>query len=177
MSLLHIPDQKKTIQDRQVIQSFLNKHCIRFEAWKANKDLSNDVTQAEIIAAYSQDIDRLKQEEGYLSCDVISVNENTPNIEAIRNKFLPEHTHTDDEVRYFVSGSGLFWFNLDDAPTFYVKCVAGDLISVPADTKHWFDFGPSANVKCIRLFNDESGWVANYTESGVDKKYNPAYSA
>jgi 1,2-dihydroxy-3-keto-5-methylthiopentene dioxygenase len=76
-------------------------------------------------------------------------------------------------VRYFVDGSGLFWFHLPDAPIFCVKCEKGELITVPKNTPHWFDFGPTAYVKCIRLFNDPAGWVAIYTGSGIDRRYNP----
>ena len=84
--------------------------------------------------------------------------------------------HTEDEVRFFVDGSGYFWFNLENGePIFNVKCEAGDLISVPANTAHWFDMGEPAFVKAIRIFIDQSGWVPHYTESGIDESFNPVY--
>ena len=52
--------------------------------------------------------------KGFTTADVISVNPQTENIESIRQKFLSEHTHSEDEVRYFVDGEGTFYFNLDD---------------------------------------------------------------
>jgi len=44
-----------------------------------------------------------------------------------------------------------------------VLCSKGDLISVPANVRHWFDMGPNPNFKAIRLFITPDGWVANFT--------------
>jgi 1,2-dihydroxy-3-keto-5-methylthiopentene dioxygenase len=176
MATLTIPDEGKEITSWDDIRDFLAAHGVRFEKWAAAAPLSDAATPEEVLQAYAADIDRLKTAEGYVTCDVISVGPETPNLDQVRQKFLPEHTHSEDEVRYFVDGSGLFWFHLDDAPVFRVKCEKGDFISVPANTRHWFDFGPTVFVKCIRLFNDPSGWVANYTGSGVDAKYNVIYA-
>jgi 1,2-dihydroxy-3-keto-5-methylthiopentene dioxygenase len=175
MSVLTIPDEGREIQDWGEIKRFLDTRGVRFERWTASSVLADDASPDDVMQAYSADIERLKREEGYIVCDVISVFPDTPNLDQIRGKFLPEHTHTEDEVRYFVDGSGLFWFHQADAPVFCVKCDKGDLITVPKNTPHWFDFGPTAFVKCIRLFNDPAGWVANYTGSGVDRGYNPIY--
>jgi 1,2-dihydroxy-3-keto-5-methylthiopentene dioxygenase len=109
---------------------------------------------------------------GYLTADVISINSLTENYKAIRNKFLAEHTHTEDEIRFFVDGTGLFWFNLENEPVFNLLCERGDLISVPAGTKHWFDAGEfNPFVKAIRIFIDMSGWVPHYTDSGIELKF------
>jgi 1,2-dihydroxy-3-keto-5-methylthiopentene dioxygenase len=175
MATLTIPDQGTEIADWDAIAAFLSERGIRFERWAAAAPLSESATSDEVLAAYQGDIDRLKKEEGYVTCDVISVTPSVPNVDQVRQKFLSEHTHSEDEVRYFVDGSGLFWFHLTDTPVFRVKCEKGDFISVPQNTPHWFDFGPTVFVKCIRLFNDPAGWVANYTGSGIDQRYNSTY--
>ena len=177
MTALTIPDEGKEITGWKEIQGFLAAHGIRFEKWSASAPISSTATPDEVMEAYADDIARLKREEGYRACDVISVLPDVPNVDQVRQKFLTEHTHSEDEVRYFVDGSGLFWFHLPGAPVFRVTCEKGDFISVPANTSHWFDFGPTVFVKCIRLFNDPAGWVANYTGSGIDQKYNPSYPA
>ena len=111
--------------------------------------------------------------EGYQTSDVINVHPGLENIETLAKKFLSEHIHSEDEVRFFVDGEGLFWFNLENNdPVFCLLCERGDLISVPAGTKHWFDFGPKRFVKCIRVFIDPSGWVADYTGSDIADDYN-----
>jgi 1,2-dihydroxy-3-keto-5-methylthiopentene dioxygenase len=54
------------------------------------------------------------QKHGFLSCDVINVYPEMENITALREKFLSEHTHSEDEVRFFVEGEGKFWFHLEN---------------------------------------------------------------
>ena len=61
-----------------------------------------------MLAAYREQIDRLVAERGYRSVDVVSLDPSHPERAALRAKFLAEHTHADDEVRFFVAGSGLF---------------------------------------------------------------------
>ena len=51
-------------------------------------------------------------------------------------------------------------------------CESGDLISVPVGTKHWFDAGEfNPFVKAIRVFMDKSGWVPDYTNSGIELNF------
>ena len=172
MTQLVLADQQKSIDDFETIQAFLAQRGIRLERWLAEKPLSKQAQQDEILAAYQSYIEKLKAEGGYQAADVISVDDSTPMLEDIRAKFLREHTHSEDEVRFFVEGQGLFWFNKEQV--FSVLCTAGDLISVPASTPHWFDLGRH-NVKltAIRLFTNPEGWIANYTNSKIDEKYNP----
>jgi 1,2-dihydroxy-3-keto-5-methylthiopentene dioxygenase len=81
---------------------------------------------------------------------------------AARQKFLAEHTHDDDEVRYFVSGSGIFYLHVADR-VYAVRCEAGDLLTVPRETTHWFDMGIDPDFTAIRFFHDDDGWVGNFT--------------
>ena len=81
---------------------------------------------------------------------------------AFRKKFLDEHVHSEDEVRFFVRGQGLFVIHANGR-VYSVLCEKDDLISVPANTRHWFDMGPNPSFTAIRLFNNPEGWVANFT--------------
>lgn len=174
MAVLKIPDANITIENFKEIQSFLESRGIWHDHWQATQVLAADASQDEILAAYAKDLRPFMEHGGYQTADVINVHAQTPNVEALRAKFLAEHTHTEDEVRFFVDGEGIFWFHVGEE-VFSVVCRSGDLLSVPAHTPHWFDLGPKANVKAIRVFIDPAGWVAHYTGSGIDKKYNPAY--
>lgn len=172
MTQLHFPDRETKLDDFKEIQSYLASVGITLERWQAQQILSPDATQEEILSSYSSEIERLKSQHGYQAVDVIKVNSDTPGINEIRAKFLSEHTHSEDEVRFFVEGEGLFWFHKSEV--FSVRCTAGDLISVPANTPHWFDLGTrDVNLTAIRLFTNPEGWIANYTRSGIDEKYNP----
>ncbi len=177
MAVLNIPDQNKSISDKHEIKQFLNERGVFFDQWEAEVAFDEEADQETVLKAYEHALKPYMETNGYQTADVININSKTPNYEAVRNKFLSEHTHTEDEVRFFVDGKGFFWFNLDNGkdPIFNVMCEAGDLISVPANTKHWFDAGKeNPHVKAIRVFIDQSGWVPHYTESGVDAAYNPA---
>jgi 1,2-dihydroxy-3-keto-5-methylthiopentene dioxygenase len=177
MAILNIPDLGQTITGFAPIHQYLTSRGIDFQQWQPSAPLGKEATQEEVLAAYDHCLQPLMAAHGYQTADVISVFPDTPNLLAIREKFLSEHRHSEDEVRYFIEGQGLFWFNLGNGePVFNVLCQAGDFISVPKNNSHWFDLGPEAHVRAIRVFTDPSGWVANYTGSGVDKAYNPVYA-
>jgi len=143
------------------------------ERWSADRDLPSGATDEEVLAAYDYLLKPLMDKGGYQTADVIRVDGHTPNLEGIREKFTREHTHSEDEVRVFVEGQGFFWFHSEglDYDVFALLCERGDLISVPANTKHWFDLGDSPKVCAIRIFTDQAGWVPQYTNSGIDQRY------
>jgi 1,2-dihydroxy-3-keto-5-methylthiopentene dioxygenase len=82
----------------------------------------------------------------------------------MRQKFLNEHTHKDDEARFFVDGSGLFYINTG-SEIIGLLCTKGDLVNVPAGTRHWFDMGAKPFFQCVRVFTDPAGWVGHFTGS------------
>ena len=88
-------------------------------------------------------------------------------------KFNIEHRHDEDEVRYIVAGRGLFHIHPPDGPVVALEVEAGDLIRVPRGTLHWFDLCGDRRIRAIRLFQDISGWTPHYTNSGVDRGYEP----
>ena len=175
MAILVIPEKNQTITEVTAIQSFLNSRGVFYEVWQTPVKLAKNATQDEILGAYRYQLEPFMKKGGYQVADVINVNPDTPNLLAIRQKFLKEHTHQEDEVRFFVEGQGLFWFN-NDKEVFSVLCQPGDFISVPKNHKHWFDLGPTAHVKAIRIFIDPAGWVPYYTNSSIDVRFNPVYS-
>jgi 1,2-dihydroxy-3-keto-5-methylthiopentene dioxygenase len=172
MAVLSIPTKNYSTTDPKEILDFFNARGLYFDQWQCDVVFEDTATQEDILQAYSKDLFPFMENGGYETADVISINSLTENYEAIRAKFLAEHTHTEDEIRFFVDGQGIFWFNLENEPVFNLLCEKGDLISVPAGTKHWFDAGESNPfVKAIRIFIDMSGWVPHYTESGVENEF------
>lgn len=143
---------------------------VRFEQWEANAPLAPGASQDEVIAAYRADIDRLMREEGYQSVDVISLAPDHPDRATLRKKFLSEHTHSEDEVRFFVAGSGQFTLHIS-GKVYDVLCEAGDLIGVPDGTPHWFDMSESPRFIAIRLFTNKEGWVANFTGADIAERF------
>ncbi|WP_394822293.1 1,2-dihydroxy-3-keto-5-methylthiopentene dioxygenase [Pendulispora albinea] len=143
---------------------------IRFERWDASQPLAEAATQADILTAYAEAITRLERDCGFATADVVSVSASTPNHPELRKKFLNEHTHSEDEARFFVEGSGLFCIHHGGA-IYALECTKGDLINVPAGTRHWFDMGPSPRFVAIRLFTDPKGWIADFTGSDVAARF------
>jgi 1,2-dihydroxy-3-keto-5-methylthiopentene dioxygenase len=97
----------------------------------------------------------------YASFDEVIINQDTPS--ELLNKFVEEHHHSDDEVRYFISGNSIFdvrgsrdqWIRIEVGPR--------DFITVPQNLHHRF-FVPGKNAKALRLFTGTEGWVPIYRE-------------
>ncbi|HEY3486958.1 MAG TPA: acireductone dioxygenase [Gammaproteobacteria bacterium] len=148
----------------------LRKAGVQFERWAADKVLPDNADQTTVLIAYKASVDRLNRQYGFQSMDVVSLRPDNPKKDEMRQKFLNEHTHDDFEVRFFVDGSGLFYLHIDDK-VYMVLCEQGDLISVPANTTHWFDMGAQPNFKCIRFFTTPEGWVGNFTGSDIARRF------
>ncbi|MFA5682983.1 MAG: cupin [Lysobacteraceae bacterium] len=167
----HAPDQPLLdTREHALIAERLGEIGVRFERWQANAELPEGASQEQTLAAYREDIDRLMREGGYRSVDVVSLHPQHPDREALRRKFLDEHTHNEDEVRFFVAGSGLFTLHIDDR-VFEVLCERGDLIAVPDGTRHWFDMGPEPFFIAIRIFGNPDGWVARFTGEPIAERF------
>ena len=164
------PQHGEQYTDFIAIQNQLNNIGVQFERWTANCELPADAGQESVLAAYADPIDRLKQQYNFQSVDVIKLNPDHPEKAAFRQKFLAEHIHDDFEVRFFVEGRGLFYLHVE-GKVYAVLCEQGDLISVPANTTHWFDMGETPRFTCIRLFTTHDGWVADFTGSDIAKTF------
>ncbi|WP_058834523.1 1,2-dihydroxy-3-keto-5-methylthiopentene dioxygenase [Luteimonas abyssi] len=162
-------------QDGDEIARELDRIGVTFERWQANRPVAPGASQDEVIAAYQADIDRLIAERGFNTVDVISIAPDNPKKDELRAKFLEEHFHKEDEVRFFVAGSGLFTLHVDDR-VYEIECVRNDLIGVPDGTTHWFDMGDEPNFVAIRFFEQPDGWVGHFTGSDIASKF-PRYQA
>ncbi len=151
-----------TLEAFDGIAAALAPFGVRLERWTADAALAPDAADADVLAAYAGDVARLQAAGGYLSCDVVRLTAANPEAGVLRAKFLSEHVHDEDEVRFFVEGSGLFYLR-DEARVAALECTRGDLIVLPAGTRHWFDTGARPRFTAIRLFTSPDGWAARYT--------------
>ena len=143
---------------------------MQLERWDASAPVAAGASQEDVIATYRPQIDRLMAERGYVTVDVISVSRDHPQKDELRAKFLDEHRHAEDEVRFFVAGRGLFTLHIEDM-VYAVLCEKNDLISVPAGTRHWFDMGEQPSFVAIRLFNNPDGWTAQFTGERIADQF------
>ncbi|WP_035057232.1 1,2-dihydroxy-3-keto-5-methylthiopentene dioxygenase [Andreprevotia chitinilytica] len=156
--------------DPREISAELAAVGVGFERWQAGAALAADASQNDILVAYAHDIDRLRQQGGYVTADVVSLKPDHPDRATLRLKFLDEHTHSEDEVRFFVEGSGAFYLHLQQR-VYQITCERGDLLRVPANTCHWFDMGPAPHFTAIRLFIDPAGWVGHFTGDKIANEF------
>ncbi len=159
-----------TSTDAGEIARELNAVGVRFERWESPVALSFDDTPETILATYRPYLDGLMGETGAGSADVVKLTPDHPQAQAMREKFLAEHIHTEDEVRFFAEGAGNFVLHLNDK-IYDARCEKGDLISVPAGTKHWFDAGDKPSFVAVRVFTDTSGWVAHFTGDDISNRF------
>ena len=170
----------------EAIRDAMAEANIRFERWDASRPLApgagvsggrspDGASQSEVLAAYAGAISRLRASCGFATEDVVSISPSTPNHAEARKKFLDEHTHSEDEARFFVEGSGQFYIH-HGRSVFALECTKGDLINVPAGTRHWFDMGPAPHFVAIRMFTDPKGWVAAFTGDDVASRF-PRYES
>lgn len=160
--------------DPELIAAELKKIGVLFERWQASKEVAPGATPEEVMEAYRADIDRLVNARGFKSVDVMSIAPDNPKRAELRTKFLDEHYHKEDEVRFFVAGSGLFTLHVDDK-VYEIECVRNDLIAVPDGTRHWFDMGPEPSFVAIRFFTEPDGWVGHFTGESIAARF-PRYT-
>ncbi|MTE16840.1 1,2-dihydroxy-3-keto-5-methylthiopentene dioxygenase [Nocardia aurantiaca] len=182
MTLLQIMSDKDAgnvilrTDDDAVIAAELAERGIIFERWPLLEGFSAATTTEKLLAEYQARIDELNADGRYKFIDVARIHPDDSDPEwpakafAARTKFLDEHRHAEDEVRFFAAGSGCFYLHLGDEVLATV-CTAGDLVSVPAGTLHWFDMGAQPEFVAVRFFEEEDGWIGDFTGDKISSGF------
>ncbi|WP_280181223.1 1,2-dihydroxy-3-keto-5-methylthiopentene dioxygenase [Nocardia farcinica] len=153
--------------EEAAVAAELAAHGITFDRWPVLDDaaaLSSD----DLLAHYADRIAALNADGRYRHIDVARIHPDDADPQwpqtarAARTKFLDEHRHAEDEVRFFAAGRGCFYLHLG-AVVLAVVCEGGDLMSVPAGTLHWFDMGERPDFIAVRFFEEADGWVGDFT--------------
>ncbi len=152
------------------ISAELKTRGIKFQRWPSKPELEQGAKHGQILTAYQSLIASIQNTEGFQSVDVMRVGGDQPNIAALRQTFLQEHQHAEDEVRFFVEGCGLFSLHIKDE-VLQVICKANDWIAIPAGTRHWFDMGANPNYCVLRFFKNSAGWVASFTNDPIARRF------
>ncbi|WP_174185224.1 1,2-dihydroxy-3-keto-5-methylthiopentene dioxygenase [Nocardia barduliensis] len=160
-------DVRVRTTDDERIGTELAGHGITFGRWPVVENAAS-VPSDELLAHYAKNVADLNESGRYKHIDIARIHPDDadprwPEIaEGARKKFLDEHRHAEDEVRFFAAGRGCFYLHLGDE-VLAVVCEGGDLLSVPAGTLHWFDMGSRPDFIAIRFFEEADGWVGDFT--------------
>lgn len=162
-------------EDEHQIGKALEEHGVAFRRWPVRPAALPGMAQEEILDAYRAEVDELCARDGLVVVDVAQLHpeegpEWVEKAAKARSTFLDEHRHAEDEVRYFAHGTGCFYLHLDGR-VYAVVCTAGDLLSVPAGTRHWFDMGERPDFTAIRFFKEKDGWVGDFTGSPISQDF------
>ncbi|AHH18741.1 acireductone dioxygenase [Nocardia nova SH22a] len=181
MTLLHITadtdpaDIRLHTTDPARITAELATRGILFDRWPA-QPVTAAVPSEEILARYDERIGELNADGRYRHIDLARLHPDDTDPQwpetarGAREKFLSEHRHAEDEVRFFVSGRGCFYLHLEPEVV-AVVCEGGDLLSVPAGTRHWFDMGAHPDFVAIRFFEEADGWVGDFTDDPIAQRF------
>jgi 1,2-dihydroxy-3-keto-5-methylthiopentene dioxygenase len=176
MATIRIHGTNEVIEDQSKVASFLESNEVIYEQWDISKlpadlhekyQLSDEEKNA-ILEEFSSEIKDISERRGYQTADVISLSDTTPNLDQLLKNFQQEHHHTDDEVRFIVSGHGIFIIQGKDDVFFDVRLNPGDLISVPENVRHYFTLQEDRKVVAVRIFVTPEGWVPIYEKDEVN---------
>jgi 1,2-dihydroxy-3-keto-5-methylthiopentene dioxygenase len=161
--------------DRELIAAELAAVGVTYRAFTPVAGVAASATSDDVIAAHQALVDSLIAEHGYTLIDVAQIHpvdsdEWRATAAGARAKFLNEHTHDEEEIRYFSFGSGVFYLHMNGR-VLAMLCTAGDLISVPEMTTHWFDMGTTPDFTAIRFFRTDDGWVGTFTGSEISAQF------
>lgn len=147
--------QLETTDDADAIAARLARIGVRFERWPTT--------------GFEDRVEALRA-AGYATIDMVGVTPDHPDRARMRATFLAEHRHAEDEIRFFLEGCGLFTLR-EGGHVYALRCAAGDLVSVPAGMRHWFDMGDAPHFTAMRFFRTPEGWVGDFTGDPIAERF------
>ncbi|OBI05658.1 cupin [Mycolicibacter heraklionensis] len=157
-----------------MITAELARRGIDFGRWPVIA--SPTISDTELIECYSDYFPELNADGRYRHIDVARMTADPADPQwpsraaAARETFRSEHRHAEDEVRFFVAGQGCFYLHIGTEVA-AVVCAGGDVVSVPAGTRHWFDMGARPDFVAIRFFERQDGWVGQFTGDPIGERF------
>ncbi|MFI0787430.1 1,2-dihydroxy-3-keto-5-methylthiopentene dioxygenase [Streptomyces lydicus] len=161
--------------DAATIAGELAGHGVELNHWPVRGPVAPEDDSDELLDRYRAEVGELCDRHGFRVVDVARLHpsddpESAARAAKARATFLEEHRHAENEVRFFAHGRGCFYLHLGDR-VFATVCEAGDLLSVPAGTRHWFDMGTRPDFAAIRFFEEEDGWVGDFTADPLARSF------
>jgi 1,2-dihydroxy-3-keto-5-methylthiopentene dioxygenase len=162
--------------DARLIGDELATRGIVFDRRPITSDVEPSGPPERILADHADQVAEINSDDRYRHIDVATLRPDHSDPDwrgaaaAARSKFLAEHRHAEDEVRFFVAGRACFYLHLEPE-VFAVVCEGGDLLTVPAGTRHWFDMGSDPEFAAIRFFEQADGWIGDFTGDPIGERF------
>jgi 1,2-dihydroxy-3-keto-5-methylthiopentene dioxygenase len=162
--------------DARLIGDELATRGIVFDRRPIASDVNASGPAEQILADHADQVAAINYDARYRHIDVAALRPDHSDPDwhataaAARSKFLAEHRHAEDEVRFFVAGRACFYLHLEPE-VFAVVCESGDLLTVPAGTRHWFDMGSAPEFAAIRFFEQADGWIGDFTGDSIGERF------
>lgn len=161
--------------DEDEIRAALAECSVTFTRWALRGEVPPGAAPEDVLALYGEEVQALSDAEGLPVVDVAQLRPEpgeawAERARTARSTFLEEHRHGENEVRFFAHGTGCFYLHVAGRVHAMV-CSAGDLLSVPAGTRHWFDMGSRPDFVAIRFFENEDGWVGDFTGDPIARRF------
>lgn len=143
-----VPD--KMLTHEQDIATTLAGVGVGFERWPVDASIQPGQDRSEVLDAMRSQLDALMSERGYGSVEVLSQSrartyQDEPAVEG------PEELRSAAaQGHLLLAGRGLFNLHIGEQ-VFAVLCEKGDLLSIPADTRYWFDSGEFPHLVVLQM--------------------------
>jgi len=174
VAVLRIPDENRSLREHDEVRDYLAEMGIDTNDGSLRQTCQRMASADQVLSAYSEQVEKLKQQGGYVHGDVIDVNagHSRAGCDAGKNS-TSKHRTMRTKCATSSRAAGCSTFIPQQGPVVAIEVEAGDLIRVPRGTLHWFDLCGDRRIRAIRLFQDKSGWTPHYTSSGVERNYEP----
>ncbi|XP_002960546.2 1,2-dihydroxy-3-keto-5-methylthiopentene dioxygenase [Selaginella moellendorffii] len=98
-------------------------------------------------------LEQIRSERGYLYSEVLTLcRESTQDFDAKVQGFFKEHTHSQEEVRFILDGSGYWDIRDFDGKWIRFAVGKGDMIVLPAGMSHRFTLDAKNYIKALLLY-------------------------
>lgn len=142
-------------EDPEVIRAQLLRIGVRFSRWRAARRIPVAADDATILNAYRSHIDHVSAENGYRVVDIRRLTPAAVRPRAAAVTGEPREVPSAPSARGGCGAlrrGGVGCHYLHAAGQVYaLVCTAGDLLSVPSRTGHWFDAGADPLYTSVRF--------------------------
>jgi 1,2-dihydroxy-3-keto-5-methylthiopentene dioxygenase len=139
----------KVLTHVEDIASTLAEVGVRFAHCPTAQVRDVDSRAEVLLRSYQTQITQFMNETGLLVVDVVDFAQHPQQAES-RAALLHERSHGDEQLYWCVAGRALWALHIGEQ-VFEVLFERGDLIVLPATSKHWLDIGEQADFVAIHL--------------------------